>query len=112
MDNLFHIFRISLEEARKIAESQERVHVHDFEELIVGIEGELEHFIDFRSERFISPFVSFVTEGKTHGVKPFPGHKKFDARVIEFRSEFIPEITTLLPKSVTSCDLFWCIFVP
>jgi AraC family transcriptional regulator, transcriptional activator of pobA len=93
MDNLFHIFRITLEEARKIAESPDRVHVHDFEELIVGIEGELEHFIDFKSERFISPFVSFVTKGKVHGVKPYAENKKFNIWVIEFRSEFIPEMT-------------------
>jgi AraC-like DNA-binding protein len=93
MDNLFHIFRISLEEARKIAESQDRVHVHDFEELIVGIKGEIEHFIDFKAERFVSPFISFVTKGKVHGVRPFAESKKFDMWVIEFRSEFIPEIT-------------------
>jgi AraC family transcriptional regulator, transcriptional activator of pobA len=49
MDNLFHIFKISLDEAKIIAESDDRVHVHDFEELIVGIEGELEHFIDFKA---------------------------------------------------------------
>ena len=52
MDNLFHIFKISLKEAGKIAESPEQVHVHDFEELIVGIEGELEHFIDFKADLF------------------------------------------------------------
>ena len=93
MDNLFHIFKINLEEARKIAESPDRIHVHDFEELIVGIEGELEHFIDFKAERFVSPFISFVTKGKVHGVKPCAENKKFDIWVIEFRSEFIPEMT-------------------
>jgi AraC family transcriptional regulator, transcriptional activator of pobA len=93
MDNLFHIFKISLEEARKIAESPDRIHVHDFEELIVGIEGELEHFIDFKAEIFVSPFISYVTKGKVHGVKPGAENKKFDIWVIEFRSEFIPEMT-------------------
>jgi AraC family transcriptional regulator, transcriptional activator of pobA len=93
MDNLFHIFKISLEEARKIAESPDRIHVHDFEELIVGIEGELEHFIDFKTDKFISPFISFVTKGKAHGVKPCNENEKFDIWVIEFRSEFIPEMT-------------------
>ena len=29
MDNLFHIFKISLEDARKIAESSDRVHIPD-----------------------------------------------------------------------------------
>lgn len=93
MDNLFHIFKISLEEARKIVDSPDHVHVHDFEELIVGIEGDLEHFIDFKAERFVSPFISFVTKGKMHGVKPCADNKSFNIWVIEFRSEFIPEMT-------------------
>jgi AraC family transcriptional regulator, transcriptional activator of pobA len=93
MDNLFHIFKISLEDAVKIAESADHVHNHDFEELIVGIEGELEHFIDFKAERFVSPFISFVTKGKVHGVKPCTENNKFDIWVIEFKSEFIPEMT-------------------
>jgi AraC family transcriptional regulator, transcriptional activator of pobA len=93
MDNLFHIFKISLEEARKIADSPDHVHIHNFEELIVGIEGELEHFIDFKAERFVSPFISFVTKGKVHGVKPGMENRKFDIWVIEFKSEFIPEMT-------------------
>ena len=99
MDNLFHIFKISIEEARKISESPDDVHNHDFEELIVGIEGELEHFIDFRTERFISPFISFVTKGKPHRVKPCADNKKFDIWVIEFKSEFIPEMTFQLYSS-------------
>lgn len=93
MDNLFHIFKISLEEARRIAESPDRIHVHDFEELIVANEGEIEHFIDFKTERFVSPFISFVTKGKVHGVKPCIENIKFDIWVIEFKSEFIPEMT-------------------
>jgi AraC family transcriptional regulator, transcriptional activator of pobA len=58
MDNLFHIFRISLEEAGRIGESPDRVHVHDFEELIVGIVGELEHFIDFRDRFLVKSCIS------------------------------------------------------
>ena len=57
------------------------------------MEGELEHFIDFKSEKFISPFISFVTKGKVHRVKPVIKDDKFNLWVIEFRSEFIPETT-------------------
>jgi AraC family transcriptional activator of pobA len=99
MDNLFHIFKIGLKEAREIAESPDQAHIHDFEELIVGIEGELEHFIDFKAERFVSPFISFVTKGKTHRVKPCADNKKFDIWVIQFKSEFIPEMTFQLYSS-------------
>jgi hypothetical protein len=93
MDKLFHIFRLNKEEAGKIAGSTDDPHNHDFEELIVGMEGELEHFIDFKSEKFISPFISFVTKGKVHRVKPGIKDDKFNIWVIEFRSDFIPETT-------------------
>jgi AraC family transcriptional regulator, transcriptional activator of pobA len=93
MNQLFKIFRLSTEEAEKIASSPDEPHNHDFEELIVGMEGELEHFIDFKSEKFISPFISFVTKGKVHSVKPGIKDHKFDIWVIKFRSEFIPETT-------------------
>lgn len=93
MDQLFHIFRLGKEEAKKIAEFPDEPHIHDFEELIVGMEGELEHFIDFKSEKFISPFVSFVTKGKVHRVIPGIIDDKFNIWVIEFKSEFIPETT-------------------
>lgn len=93
MDQLFKIFRITPEEAIQITSSPEEPHYHDFEELIVGIEGDLEHFIDFKSEKFISPFISFVTKGKYHRIKPVINDNKFNLWVIEFKSEFIPEMT-------------------
>jgi AraC family transcriptional activator of pobA len=93
MDQLFHIFKISEEDAKKIAASPDNPHNHDFEELIIGMEGELEHFIDFKSEKFVSPFISFVTKGKVHRVKPGIQESKFKIWVIEFRSDFIPETT-------------------
>jgi AraC family transcriptional regulator, transcriptional activator of pobA len=93
MDHLIHIFKLSREEAEKIAESPDEPHIHDFEELIVGMEGELEHFIDFKSEKFISPFVSFVTKGKVHRVVPVIKDDNFSIWVIEFKSEFMPETT-------------------
>lgn len=93
MSEIFKIFRLGPEEAKQILSSPEEPHCHDFEELIVGIEGELEHFIDFKSEEFVSPFISFVTKGKLHLVKPIVKDNKFNVWVIEFRSEFIPETT-------------------
>jgi AraC-like DNA-binding protein len=93
MDQLFHIFKLREKEAKEIAAFPDEPHDHDFEELIVGIEGELEHFIDFKSEKFVSPFISFVTKGKIHRVKPLIKNKKFNMWVIEFRSEFIPDTT-------------------
>jgi AraC family transcriptional activator of pobA len=93
MDQLFHIFKITRDDARMIALSPEEPHNHDFEELIVGMEGALEHFIDFKSDKFVSPFVSFVTKGKIHCVKPVINDDKFSIWVLQFKSEFIPEAT-------------------
>jgi AraC family transcriptional activator of pobA len=93
MDQLFQIFKLGEAEAEKIISAPDEPHDHDFEELIVGIEGELEHFIDFKTEKFVSPFISFVTKGKIHSVKPIIKDNKFNLWVMEFRSEFIPEST-------------------
>ena len=93
MNELFKIFLVDVAEANKIAASLDEPHSHDFEELLIGMEGELEHFIDFRTEKFNAPFISFVTKGKVHRVKPAMVNDKFYAWVIRFKSEFIPETT-------------------
>jgi AraC family transcriptional regulator, transcriptional activator of pobA len=94
MNQLFYIFKLGEDEAKEIAESPfETMHKHDYEELIVGIEGSLDHFIDFRSEKFNSPFISFVTKGKLHRAKPETSDGKCSIWVIQFRSEFIPQTT-------------------
>ena len=51
MNQLFDIFTISAADAEKIAQAPNNPHHHDFEELIIGIEGRLEHFIDFKNEQ-------------------------------------------------------------
>jgi AraC family transcriptional regulator, transcriptional activator of pobA len=93
MERLFHIYKVDEEAAQNIAGAPVNPHSHDFEELIIGVEGELEHYIDFRSERFLAPFISFITKGKLHRLKTRLSDNKFNAWVIEFRSEFIPDIT-------------------
>ena len=93
MDQLFKIYRLTTEGARKIASAPVEPHSHDYEELIIGIEGEIEHFIDFKTEKYTSPFISFVTKGKIHRVKPVIKNNKFNFWVMEFKSEFIPDTT-------------------
>ncbi len=80
-------------EAEKIIASENEPHHHDFEELIIGTEGQLEHFIDFRSAVLRAPFVSFVTRGKVHRVKPVMKDGICHMWAIRFKSEFIPETT-------------------
>ena len=57
------------------------------------MEGDMEHFIDFKSQTFSSPYISFVTKGKMHRVFPLVVESKCSIWVIRFKSEFIPEIT-------------------
>lgn len=93
LNSIFEISRIGSKEAQEIASSVNNPHSHDYEELLIGIEGFLEHFIDFRSEIIEAPLVSFVTRGKVHKVQPGTRNGKCSVWVIRFRSEFIAEIT-------------------
>jgi AraC-like DNA-binding protein len=93
MNQLFKIYQITEEEVKKIESEPNEPHNHNFEELLIGIEGELEHFIDFKSERLSAPFVSFVTKGKLHRVKPHAQNGKCQIWVLRFKSEFIAETT-------------------
>ena len=93
MDDLFRMFRVDVAEAQRIAAAPDDPHQHDFEELIIGMQGQLEHFIDFQTSTIAAPFVSFVTKGKVHRVKPGLKDGRCDMWVLRFRSEFIPETT-------------------
>lgn len=93
MDQLFKIYRLTPEETLRIATLPNNPHNHDYEELIIAMEGELEHFIDFDTNTYAAPFVSFITKGKVHRVKPALKDGKCDMWVVRFKSEFIPEIT-------------------
>lgn len=93
MIETFKIFRIDAAEAKKIEALVNEPHHHDFEELIIGMEGQLEHFIDFKSTLLDAPFVSFVTKGKVHRVQPKIKDGKCLMWAVRFKSEFIPETT-------------------
>jgi len=93
MNQPFHIFTVTETDAEKIASAPNEPHHHDFEELIIGIEGRLEHFIDFKSSTYEAPFVSFVTRGKIHRVNPGLTDGRCKMWVLRFKSEFIPEST-------------------
>lgn len=93
MKKLIDIFKLDEEGVRKIAASENEPHQHDYEELLVGMEGTLDHFIDFESEEINAPFISFVTKGKVHRVIPKLKDGKCNIWVLRFKSEFIPETT-------------------
>jgi AraC family transcriptional regulator, transcriptional activator of pobA len=87
----FYINKLNVEDAERIAATPEEPHVHDYEELIVGLEGDVEHFIDFKTTLFRSPYVCFVTKGKLHKVRPIIVDGKCSIWVLRFSTEFIPE---------------------
>lgn len=93
MNDLFKIFRVDALEVAKINAAPSAPHFHQYEELIIGVEGQLEHFIDFKTTTFQAPFVSFVTKGKMHRVLPDTVNEKCQIWVLRFKSEFIPETT-------------------
>lgn len=93
MDSLFKIFQLQAAEVEKIAASPDEPHSHDYDELIIGVKGLLEHFIDFASTRMQAPYVSFVTRGKTHLAKPMVLKGECDIWVIRFREDFLPDFT-------------------
>ena len=66
-------------------------HIHDFEELIVGMKGELEHFIDFKSNTIKAPLVSFIAKGKAHRIVTKLQNGNFDMWVLRFKGEFIAD---------------------
>lgn len=93
MNEIFKIYKIDKKEALRIGESTNNPHQHDFEELIIGLEGTLSHFIDYKLHTIDAPFISFVTKGKVHRVEPLVLDEKCDFWVIRFKSELIPETT-------------------
>lgn len=90
MEEKFKIYRFSEAEAEKVANEPNEPHVHDFEELLVGVEGHLEHLIDFKTETYAAPFISFITKGKVHRVKPMVVDGHCNLWVIRFQTDFIP----------------------
>lgn len=90
--DLFTIFQVTADEAVEIAKEDIQPHRHDYEELLIGIEGQLEHFIDFRSETIEAPYISFVTRGKVHRLRPLLKDGRCQIWSLRFKSEFIADV--------------------
>lgn len=99
MNELFKISKITATDADRIAAAPNEPHIHDFEELIIGTEGSLEHFIDFKATHTLAPCVSFISKGKLHRIKPLAHAGKCDFWLIRFKTEFIAETTFQLYAS-------------
>lgn len=91
MTELFKIYQLTAAEVSKISEEPNEPHIHDYEELLVGLDGELEHFIDFNATILKSPFTSFIAKGKLHRVKPLLCNGNCGIWVIRFKTEFLSD---------------------
>jgi AraC family transcriptional activator of pobA len=91
MNQLFQIFKLTLKDVRPFLAHGEATHTHDYEELIVGLEGGMTHFIDFTSESVKAPFISFIAKGKVHRLIPEIINRKFSCWVLQFKSDLIPK---------------------
>lgn len=93
MSELFHIFKVDGQEVKSTSNKNGEPQSQDFEELLIGISGQVEHFIDFKTTHIEAPFVSFITKGKVHRVTPKIKDGSCEIWRIQFKSEFIPEST-------------------
>ncbi len=99
MEDFFNIYLFGVDDAKRVAEELNEAHVHDYEELLIGLEGQLDHFIDFRSETIDAPYVSFITAGKIHRLKPLEKDGHCNIWVLRFKSDFIAETSFQLYSS-------------
>lgn len=99
MEELFRIYKFGVDDAAREAAEPADPHVHEFEELLIGLEGQIEHYIDFRTETVDAPYVSFITEGKTHQIKHLAKDGRCDIWVILFKKDFIAETAFQLYSS-------------
>ncbi|NLX72129.1 MAG: AraC family transcriptional regulator [Bacteroidales bacterium] len=91
MNHLFSIARIGVEKARLMAADSDDSRVHDFEELIVGLSGSLEHTVNFRPSVVNAPLVAFVAKGQPHRFITKEVNGEFDMWMLRFKSEFVAE---------------------
>ncbi|WP_313001676.1 helix-turn-helix domain-containing protein [Chryseobacterium gleum] len=90
MDTIFKIFKINTSDSEKAVEQYNQLHKNEFEELLIGKCQNLEHFIDFKTHLIEGPFVSFISQGKSHKIKPLLSEEKCEIWGIRFKSDFIP----------------------
>jgi len=89
MEQLFTISRPGCKEVKELSSKYNEPHLHDYKELLIGMKGEIGHFIDFKAGRLPAPYFSFVAQGNLHLVKPGIKDGRCDIWMLLFKSEFI-----------------------
>jgi AraC-like DNA-binding protein len=87
----FEIFQVKSEELLHLGDLRVAPHHHSYEQIIVGVSGKLEHYIDFKCTKLEAPYISFVSSGKPHRAVPQLEHSEFHIWMIRFQSDFMAE---------------------
>lgn len=66
----FDISFLTIKELNNIVAAGNEPHYHDYEQIVIGIEGDIKHFIDFKQYEIKAPFITFITKGKIHQLVP------------------------------------------
>lgn len=92
MNELLTAFWVNQDDANRIRSSVNAPHRHEeFEELIIGFSGSVNHFIDFEMHVMEAPFALFVSKNKIHRVEPLLEQNDCKLFVIRFKSEVLAE---------------------
>jgi AraC family transcriptional activator of pobA len=118
----FNIFPITKTLVEKFLQGDFKNHRHDYEEILILLTGNPEHFIDFKKEQLQTPLVVYVAKGKMHNFVP---DIHTTGWVIRYQGELLPdnrfnfycnfldsinyqfESTECLDQLVTLCQLMY-----
>lgn len=87
----FEIFQVKSQELQDLGDLRVAPHHHTYEQIIVGVSGKLEHYIDFKCTKLEAPYICFVSSGKPHRAVPQLEHGEFHIWIIRFQSDFMAE---------------------
>lgn len=88
MEKPFLIYKLDAATIGEIVKDPPAPHRHEYEELIVLLEGSPEHFIDFRRQTIQSPAIIYVSKGKIHQFMPDMNTRGW---LIQYQNEFAPQ---------------------
>lgn len=93
MERLFNISPFSASLEKQLPDFLSEPHAHDMEELVISLQGKIEHFINFKSTIYNAPLISYVTKGKSHRITFLHDNELNYPQgwIFRFKSEFIPE---------------------
>lgn len=84
----FQIFPLDAVTIDEIVKDPPAPHRHEYEELIILLEGNPEHFIDFHISAVTAPAVIYVSRGKIHQFMPDLQTRGW---LIQYQNEFAPQ---------------------